>query len=45
MKLLENDVMEEMLEEYYASENQAFLLILSMRMERDVTIRKSWILF
>ena len=24
MKLLENDVMEEMLEEYYASENQAF---------------------
>ena len=24
MKLLENDVMEEMLEEYYASENQVF---------------------
>lgn len=44
MKLLENDVMEEMLEEYYASENQVFF-VLSMRMERDVTIRKSWILF
>lgn len=44
MKLLENDIMEESWRNIMLPKIRCSL-ILSMRMERDVTIRKSWILF
>ena len=38
MKLLENDVMEEMLEEYYASENQVFFDFVTYEMGLDTPV-------